>query len=154
MPITTSSYLDAIDRQSTLTDCLSSIVDLIALHKDLEFVDRDNFSLLLGFLDRELLEDNSWYALNHTESDRQDLFLSCYRAVSDLTNADGKMLTIDRDHLFFILHFLHQELIQVNTILDCLNDASNQKIDKPEVSLPFVKPEPVYKQQYSTAIGE
>jgi len=156
MPISTSSYLDAIDRQESITTCLSSVIDLIASAKNFEYVSRADFSYLLFFLKAELLNDESWRALRQANSDRQDLFVSCYGAIDDLSNPSDNLQGVDRDHLFFILNFLHEELIQVNQILDCLNNASNNKLDHPQVNLPFVKPEPAYKQHASrsAAVGE
>jgi len=155
MPKSTS-YLDAIDRQQSITTCQSAVIDLLAVGKDFSLVNREDFSFLLYFLKTELLESDSWRSLNQDSLNRQALFFDCYNAINDLSGGGANLSDVSRDDLFFIFSFLHEELIQINQILDCLNDASINKIDKPEVSLPFVPPESALKQNisYSTAVGE
>jgi len=153
---TSTSYLGAIDRQQSITTCQSVVIDLLAVGEGFSLVNRDDFSFLLYFLKTELLEGDSWRSLSQDSPNRQALFFDCYNAINDLSGVDVGLSGVNRDGLYFIFSFLHEELIQINQILDCLNDASINKIDKPEVNLPFVPPEPVQKQNtfYSTAVGE
>lgn len=155
MPKSTS-YLEAFDRQHSITLCQSSIIDLLAVGDDFSTVDRDDFSFLLHFLRTELLEDDSWSSLRQDKAHRHELFLNCYQAVDDLTCAEDSLSGVNRDDFFLMLNFLHGELIQINQILDCLNSASNNQLDEPEVKLPFVYDNSPLKQNrtYSSAVGE
>jgi hypothetical protein len=156
MPHSTTSYSDAYDRQETITDCLSSVIDLIAQPKkqDFSLVDRNDFSLLLGFLSDELNEDDSFSALAYSKANRQDLFVNCYGAISDLTISCDDLHQVGRDNLFFILNFLHQELKRVNAIMYALNKASGDKVILDKKGDVLMQNQPFEKDSSSIAVGE
>jgi len=130
MPHSTTSYLDAFDRQGTITECLSSVIQLIARSDkgDFSLVDRADFSLLLYFLNEELIARNSFSALVRSENDSKDLFINCYNAISDLTDPCKDLHQVSRDNLFFILNFLHEEMKRINTVIHHLNQSSDDLV--------------------------
>lgn len=158
MPHSITSYSDAFDRQETITDCLSSVIDLIAQpdKNDLSgfsLVDRNDFSLLLHFLSDELTTDDSFSSLNDSKENRQDLFMNCYGAILDLCNPSDDLHVVGRDKLYFILNFLHQELKRVNAIMYALNEVSVDKIvidDKGNIAIQ----NPSFEKNPSIAVGE
>ena len=156
MPHSPTTYSDAYDRQETITDCLSSVIDLIAQpdKDDFSTVDRNDFSLLLEFLSTELIEDDSFSSLNYSKANRQDLFMNCYGAISDLTASCDDLHLVGRDNLFFILHFLHQELKRVNAIMYALNKASVDKVLIDNKGDVVMENKPFEKSSSSIAVGE
>jgi len=136
MPHSTISFLDAYDRQETIIDCLSSVVDLISppeqTRSSFHQVERNDFSLLLSFLNTELIDDHSFSSLTYSKKKRQKLFMDCYGAISDLTCVCDDLHIVKRGNLFFILSFLHQELKRMNDIIYFLNEhrINDVRLDK------------------------
>lgn len=121
MPNSTFSQLTAYDRQGTLMDCYSSVIDLVVSSKDLQMVSRDNLALLLDFLHRELITDDCLNFRNRSDSDRQDLYFSCQTTVTNLMDHSCDLQQVERDSLYLLLNFLHDELMHINEIINLLS---------------------------------